>query len=137
MQKIIIINILESQLEKNNPTPIKQTTKNFTTSVQRPVNDKTNDRIEIRPSCFIDFMQMQVSTTTKSFWLTRKESLFLKILLEKDKIITYSQMKIRIWEYDDEVTASAIRCFVRDIKKKLPIHTLKNYSGVGYKLILT
>jgi len=149
MQKKITLTILDSQEENSSTRALTYTThneeiylqntvneKDFTTSLSSFIqNIKDNDRFEIKPSWFVDLTQQHIYGPSESFPITKKESKFLKMLLNESKIITYNEMKIRLWDYHVDATPSAIRCFVRDIKKKLPLNTLKNYSGVGYKLI--
>ncbi len=150
MQKKVTLTILGSQLENNSIQPLGFSTQNEEIVLQNPFSEKdfnsslnnfienikANDRFEIKSSWFIDLTQLHIYGPSKSFPITKKESKFLKMLLNESRIITYNEMKIRLWDYHIDATPSAIRCFVRDIKKKLPLNTLKNYSGVGYKLIL-
>ena len=68
--------------------------------------------------------------------LTSKEVMFLKMLLLTNKIVTYSQMMNLLWKNQNEVSANAVRLFVKNIKKKLPSDILKNFQDIGYKLVL-
>jgi DNA-binding response OmpR family regulator len=67
----------------------------------------------------------------KTFELSKKEVKFLNILFNH-KIITYEEI-YNIWE-DNIPSDSAIRSFVKYLRKKLPESVLKNKSGIGYYL---
>ena len=68
--------------------------------------------------------------------LTSKEVMFLKMLILTNKIVTYSQMIKVLWRNQKEVSPNAVRLFVKNIKKKLPMNMIKNFQDTGYKLIL-
>jgi DNA-binding response OmpR family regulator len=82
-----------------------------------------------------DFSKSIISNNTEEFDLTKKEALFLKQLITKDRIITYEQMENLIWDEDSVMTPNAMRLFIKNFRKKLPEKSLKNIQGTGYRLI--
>ncbi|QDF29565.1 response regulator [Halarcobacter anaerophilus] len=68
--------------------------------------------------------------------LTKKENLFLKLLLKKNRIITYQEMENVIWNEDNIMTPNAMRLFIKNFRKKLPSNVLRNVQGTGYRLVL-
>lgn len=99
-------------------------------------NFKKNIIHELIPSWFFDESNALIKGPSKKNFLTSREVLFLKMLLKKDKIITYSEMTQTLWQDGEEVTQNAMRLFTKNIKKKLPPNILKNFQNIGYKLIL-
>lgn len=71
----------------------------------------------------------------EEFKLTKKENQFLKLLIQKNRIITYEEMENIIWN-EDIMTPNAMRLFIKNFRKKLPPESLKNVQGTGYRLIL-
>ncbi|RBQ32503.1 DNA-binding response regulator [Arcobacter sp. FW59] len=63
--------------------------------------------------------------------LTKKEAIFLKLLITKNRIITYEELENAICE-DTVLTPNAMRLFIKNLRKKLPDNFLKNMQGVGY-----
>ncbi len=97
---------------------------------------KTKTVYELVPSWIFDEKSSVVKGPTRKFFLTHKETIFLKMLLKHDKVVTYEEMTTTIWEDQEEVSANAMRLFARNIRKKLPPKVLKNFQGIGYKLVL-
>jgi hypothetical protein len=68
--------------------------------------------------------------------LTYKESLFLKFLLINNNFMTYEYMRYLLWQDKDHVTNNAIKQFIKNLKRKLPLNIkLENIYFVGYRLI--
>lgn len=73
-----------------------------------------------------------VSNGNEAFVLTKKESIFLKLLITKNRIITYEELENSIWDDDSIMTSNAMRLFIKNLRKKLPENFLKNMQGIGY-----
>uniref|UniRef100_UPI0040486EF1 response regulator transcription factor n=1 Tax=Aliarcobacter sp. TaxID=2321116 RepID=UPI0040486EF1 len=82
-----------------------------------------------------DYSESIISNGNEEFNLTKKENTFLKLLISKNRIITYEELENNIWDEDSIMTANAMRLFIKNFRKKLPENFLKNIQGVGYKLI--
>ena len=82
-----------------------------------------------------DYKESTVSNTYEIFNLTKKENSFLKLLITKNRLITYEELENSIWDEDSVMTSNAMRLFVKNFRKKLPENFLKNIQGVGYKLV--
>ncbi|MDX9960898.1 MAG: response regulator transcription factor [Aliarcobacter sp.] len=82
-----------------------------------------------------DYKEATVSNSNESFSLTKKENSFLRLLITKNRIITYEELESNIWDEDSVMTANAMRLFIKNFRKKLPVNFLKNIQGVGYKLV--
>lgn len=67
--------------------------------------------------------------------LTKKETIFLKLLLVKKRTITYQEMENVIWDEEHVMTPNAMRLFIKNLRKKLPDKSLKNVQGIGYQLV--
>ncbi len=90
---------------------------------------------EIIPLWFFDENNSSINAPDQDFQLTKKEVLFLKMLISNDKIITYKKMITTLWDEEKDVSQNAMRLFTRNIKKKLPPNVLKNFHNKGYKLV--
>lgn len=79
-----------------------------------------------------DSSKSTVSNGSEAFVLTKKESIFLKLLITKNRIITYEELENSIWDDDSIMTSNAMRLFIKNLRKKLPENFLKNMQGIGY-----
>lgn len=77
-----------------------------------------------------------IQSPNEEFKLTKKENQFLKLLIQKNRIITYEEMENIIWNEDNIMTPNAMRLFIKNFRKKLPDNALKNVQGTGYRLVL-
>ncbi len=76
-----------------------------------------------------------VSNGSEDFLLTKKESIFLKLLITKNRIISYEELESSVWDEDSVMTLNAMRLFIKNLRKKLPEKFLTNIQGIGYKLL--
>ena len=100
------------------------------------VNFKHQEEVELKPSWSFDETNSVIKGPEASYFLTKKEALFLKLLLKNDCTLTYKEMIRLIWGKDKDVTQNAMRLFTRNLRKKLPPNILKNLQGIGYRLVL-
>ena len=100
------------------------------------VNSYNDSKIyNLIPNWIFDSSKTLVSNGKENFTLTKKENNFLKLLLSKNRIITYGELETNIWDEDSIMTANAMRLFIKNFRKKLPKDFLKNIQGIGYKLV--
>jgi DNA-binding response OmpR family regulator len=90
----------------------------------------------IKKDCLFDSSKSMIISEKKETPLTKKEAIFLKLLITKNRIITYEEMENIIWNDGSVMTANAMRLFIKNFRKKLPENLLKNIQGTGYRLII-
>lgn len=73
-----------------------------------------------------------ITNGNEDFILTKKESAFLRLLITKNRIITYTELENCVWDGDSVMTSNAMRLFIKNLRKKLPKNCLKNMQGIGY-----
>jgi len=86
------------------------------------------------PSWIYDESKALVKGPEEEFILTKKENMFLKMLIIKGRIITYEEIENILWEDTSVMTQNALRLFIKNLRKKLPKDILKNIQGSGYRL---
>ena len=71
----------------------------------------------------------------KEVVLKKKEKDFLVLLYEnKNNITRYNIIQERIWK-DKVMTQNALKTFVKELRKKLPVQIIDNVIQEGYKLV--
>lgn len=120
--KYIVKPITEEKLIDALAHFIKSHTKNYTFILQDNV--------------IFDYNKSIITYQEKEFQLTKKENQFLKLLITKKRIITYNEIENQIWDNEFVMTQNALRLFIKNLRKKLPPLSIKNFQGNGYKLIL-
>ncbi|WP_418185022.1 response regulator transcription factor [Aliarcobacter vitoriensis] len=96
------------------------------------VNSYDENKIYVLDESWVfDSRKSLVSNGEFEAILTKKEAIFLKLLITKNRIITYEELENAICE-DTVLTPNAMRLFIKNLRKKLPDNFLKNMQGVGY-----
>jgi len=83
-----------------------------------------------------DYNKSIIKKDDEEIQLTKKENHFLKLLLSKNRIITYEEIETQIWDDEFVMTQNALRLFIKNLRKKLPSNIIKNVQGIGYKIII-
>ena len=97
----------------------------------------SNTRIkQLAKNWLVDEKNCSIISPDRTFLLTKKELIFIKLLL-KNRTVTYEQMIWSVWEGKIDITQNAIKVFVKNFKKKMPPSILKNLNGIGYSLVNT
>lgn len=108
----------------------------LTEALEAFVKSYNNARIyNLAEAWLFDESKSIIQSPDEEFKLTKKENQFLKLLIQKNRIITYEEMENIIWN-EDIMTPNAMRLFIKNFRKKLPSDTLKNVQGTGYRLVL-
>lgn len=81
---------------------------------------------------YFDQSRSIVKIENEEFILTKKESIFLKLLISKNRIITYEELQNSICDENSIMSQNAVRLFIKNLRKKLPKDFLKNIQGIGY-----
>ncbi len=89
--------------------------------------------IKLSKDLIINFDTMEISYENKITRITNREKLFLKLLYKnQNRISTYKQINDFVWENDD-MSNSALKTFIKVLRKKLNFEIIENISGVGYR----
>lgn len=112
------------------------TEQKLTEALEAFVKSYNNARVyNLADSWLFDESKSIIQSPEEEFKLTKKENQFLKLLIQKNRIITYEEMENIIWN-EDIMTPNAMRLFIKNFRKKLPNSALKNVQGTGYRLVL-
>ena len=102
-------------------------------SALEDIFDKKADVVIVDENLSIDFDSMQILYKNSAIRITNREKLFLKLLYKnKNSISTYQNIQDSVWQ-NDIMSQSALKTFVKVLRKKFPIEVIENISGVGYK----
>ncbi len=95
-------------------------------------HEKTSSK-ELANGWQYDYLQKAILHGDTTYELTKKETRFMELLLQKDTVITYAEIEENLWEHE-YMSLNALRLMVKNLRKKLPEGILKNIQGIGYKL---
>lgn len=82
-----------------------------------------------------DMLNKTLFRKKEQILLTKKELLFLELLLKNNKrAVKYSELSNYVW--NGNMSEDAIRSIVKELRKKISKQTIKNVSGIGYQVSL-
>jgi len=74
----------------------------------------------------------------KEHTLTAKEIELLELLIvNSNRVLSHEEIKNEIWEDSYTITDSALKNLINKLRKKIGKDSIKNISGVGFKIELT
>ncbi len=112
----------------------KYIVKPFTSKKLHELLQKMNDEfkekniVELLPKIYINISEALVMFDDELHQLSTKELHFLKLLVKK-RFVNYDEID-EIWE--EIPSQDAIRSFLKNLRKKLPVNTIKNRQNLGY-----
>ena len=82
-----------------------------------------------------DILNQTLFFDKKQIALTKKELLFLELLIKNSKrAVKYDEFCSYVW--DGYMSDDALRSIVRELRKKMSKQSIKNISGIGYQINL-
>lgn len=82
-----------------------------------------------------DLLNQTLFLDKKQIALTKKELLFLELLIKNSKrAVKYDEFSNYVW--DGYTSDDALRSMVRELRKKMSKQSIKNISGIGYQINL-
>jgi len=94
--------------------------------------------IRLNEDLYYDIRKKEVCSNDKKFVsLTRKELCFLELLIKnRDRVVTIEEIEHIVWQ-DEVFTEAALRALVKRVRQKTSKDLVKNYPGIGYKLVIS
>lgn len=110
-------------------------TKKLQECLTKILRDKVHSILEISNSIFLDLSTREISYKDEKILIRRREKDFLALLHEnRNKCVTsYFQIEERVWE-NTHMSASALKTFIKELRKKLPVDIIVNVPQEGYTL---
>jgi len=89
--------------------------------------------VKITNDVFLDIDSLVLQFKEQSISLSSREVKFLTLISNKT-VVFYNKIEEELWE-GKNMSAGALKSFIRDLRKKLPYELIENIAQVGYKLI--
>jgi len=135
--KNYLLDAIELNLEKYIIKPLNG--RNFLPALTKAVNSLQENRdfkFFISDNFYFDNKVSSFFVNEKALYLTKKEFLFLKLLvMNKDRIVSYEEIENFVWD-DEYMSLNSLRTIIGFLRRKIPFNCIKNISNMGYKLNL-
>ncbi len=102
--------------------------------IKKQNNIESNDIIQIDQNYTYDYLNSTILCDDKKITLSTKESKVLEYLLKnKNRTISFDEIKSNIWNYDETPTDATIRTYIKNLRKVLGENMIVTIKGMGYK----
>ena len=92
--------------------------------------------VQLSSNTYYDRLNRTLMINNNIIELTHNELMLFGLLLKhSNNVVSYSEIKNKIWSYEENYRDS-LRSLVRSLRHKLDGIVVKNISGVGYRIIL-
>ncbi len=99
---------------------------------------KANYIIDFENNISYNVLQKKLfnKSSNEEIALTAKEVHFLDYLIQNNqRVVSHQELKDNIWEDSFEATESALKNLLTKLRKKVGKESIKNISGVGFRII--
>ncbi len=104
--------------------------------IMSALGDKITPILDFSDGLYLDAAKRELIFENQSITLRKRENEFLK-LLHKNKqccMTTYEQIEAEIWD-GKHMSATALKTFIKELRKKIPKDIIVNVPQEGYKLL--
>lgn len=110
------------------------TSENLLNSILKVFADKLNKKIKFHEDIYFRMNERELYFNDEIVPLRKRDKEFLLLLYEnKNRVITYSTIEEYIWK-DKFMSMSALKTFIKELRKRLPLDLIVNIPQEGYKL---
>lgn len=110
------------------------TNKELFLAISKVLCGENRSILQLTENIFLDTDNNQISFGSIKINLRKKEKDFLELLCKnRNKITKYSLIQDYVW-VDKYMSQDALKTFVKELRKKLPINIIENVKQEGYKI---
>ena len=116
------------------PFALKELKLRVQTILKREFFHKKDDKIKIDEDIYYDTSNDMLSIKDKQIQINNKDSKLLKLFLKnKDTLISHEMINTALWEYDEDISPSALRTYIKNLRKYLGKEKIVSIKKSGYR----
>ena len=118
------------------PFELKELLLRITTLLKRCFSHKNSQRIEISQNIEYDTISNTLYINSKPLSLQPKELSLLKLFLSHpNEVIAHETIYDRLWGYDETPSESALRTYIKNLRKVIGKEKIVSIKRYGYKYL--
>ncbi len=118
------------------PFALKELKIRVETLLKRDFFHEARERISISPTIAYDTKNNELIIDEKIVSLGNKESKLLKLFMKNDgEVIEHERIYKHLWDYDEEPSDTALRTYVKNLRKIVGKEKIVSIKKQGYKFI--
>ena len=118
------------------PFALKELKLRVETILKRDFFHNESSKIEITKDISYDTHNDLLLIKDTTIKLNNKDAKLLKLLLQnRGNLVSHETIYETLWEYDEQVSQSALRTYIKNLRKHLGSEKIVSIKKLGYKLI--
>jgi DNA-binding response OmpR family regulator len=116
------------------PFALKELALRVETLLKREFYHTNEERITIDDQISYDPINDQLLINSEKITLHNKEAKLLQLFLQhQDVTLSHQQIYDRLWEYDEQVSESALRTYIKNLRKLIGKDRIVSIKKLGYR----
>ena len=116
------------------PFALKELKLRVDTLLKREFFHNHSDKIEIDTNIFYDTKSDLLTLNGDEIQLNNKDATLLKLFLKnKDTLLTHETIYENLWEYGEDISESALRTYIKNLRKYLGKEKIVSIKKLGYR----
>ena len=116
------------------PFALKELKLRVETILKREFFHQNNSKIQIDTDIYYDTSSDLLTVENKEIQLNNKDAKLLKLFLQnKEQLISHETIYSTLWEYNEEVSQSALRTYIKNLRKYLGKEKIVSIKKLGYR----
>jgi len=116
------------------PFALKELKLRVETILKRDFFHSNSTKIEIDASIYYDSANDLLSVDGDEIQLKNKDAKLLKLFLQnKDTLVTHETIYSTLWDYGEDISESALRTYVKNLRKYLGKEKIVSIKKLGYR----
>ena len=116
------------------PFALKELKLRVETILNREFFHNSSTKIEIDVNTHYDTQSDLLTIDGREIQLNNKDAKLLKLFLQnRDKLVTHETIYAALWEYDEEISESALRTYIKNLRKYLGKEKIVSIKKLGYR----
>ena len=116
------------------PFALKELKLRVDTILKREFFHNHDDKIKIDINIYYDTKNDLLSVGKDEIQLNNKDASLLKLFLKnKDTLLTHETIYANLWEYNEDISESALRTYIKNLRKYLGKEKIVSIKKLGYR----
>jgi len=116
------------------PFALKELKLRVETILKREFFHQNNSKIQIDTNIFYDSDNDLLTVKGEDIQLNNKDAKLLKLFLQnQEQILSHETIYSTLWEYDEQISQSALRTYIKNLRKHLGKEKIVSIKKLGYK----
>lgn len=116
------------------PFALKELKLRVETILKRDFFHNESAKVQIDTNIYYDTHSDLLTIDNDEIQLNNKDAKLLKLFLQnKDHLVTHETIYSTLWEYDEDISESALRTYIKNLRKYLGKEKIVSIKKLGYR----